>query len=327
MLRQGVTTASYYGSLHADATKVLAAACVKRGQRALIGKCNMDRNSPDYCRDESADMSLADTADCIQFIRAANPEGDLIRPVLTPRFAISCTPELLAGLGAMARADPSLAVQTHFTEAQQEVSTTLDLFPNFSNEADLYNYFGLLTPRTILAHCTLVTQYDLQVLQQQQCGIAHCPTANMTVGGGFMAAPVRQFLRCGIHVGLGTDCGGGYSSSMLDSMRHALIASNARAVQSRDVDAALTLDEVFHMATMGGANVVGWGHTIGNFQTGKQFDALLVDMRAERNGINTPVEEADLTRTIFEKYVMTGDDRNIAQVFVKGKMVHQSGAE
>ncbi|KAJ3509131.1 hypothetical protein NM208_g15711 [Fusarium decemcellulare] len=322
MLRQGVTTASYYSSLHGDATCVLADTCLAKGQRAFVGKCNMNRNSPDFYRDASTEESLSETQRCIQHIRSIDPKGDLIKHVLTPRFAISCEPDLLRGLGAIATDNPDLPIQTHFNEAQQEIDATLSLFPDFDNEADLYAHYKLLTPRSILAHCTIMTPSETEKLKAYECGVAHCPTANMTVGGGFMAAPIRDFLRRSIKVGLGTDSGGGFSSSILDSMRHALIASFAKEAETKGADRGLSLEEVFYLATMGGANVMGLGGEIGNFEIGKQFDAIVVDMGSSRKGVNAPVEEENSTRTVFDKFLMTGDDRNIVQVYVKGRKVH-----
>lgn len=323
MLRQGVTTASYYGSLHGEATTILADTCLARGQRALIGKCNMSRNSPDFYRDASDEGSLKVTEECIKHIRTIDPKGALIRPVLTPRFAICCPETLLAGLGEIADRNPDMAIQTHFNESEQEKNFTLSLFPDFDNEADLYEKFKLLNSRSILAHCTIMTPYETQRLQELDCGVAHCPTANMTVGGGFMASPIQEFLRRGIKVGLGTDSGGGYSVSMLNAMRHSMITSFARDfLDTKDGSAAVSLEEVFHMATVGGARVVGFGEEIGNFDKGKQLDALIVDVSEAGGGVNAPLEENDTNRTMLEKFIMTGDDRNIARVYVNGRPVH-----
>lgn len=324
MLRQGVTTASYYASLHGPATRILADLCLELGQRALVGKCNMDRGSPDYYVDESAEQSMRVTQECIDYIRAADPSGALVRPVLTPRFAISCTSDLLNRLGALAEREPDLPIQTHFNEAEQERSATLSLFPDFKDEVSLYESFGLLNERSILAHCTIMTEEETARLRNLDCGVAHCPTANMTVGGGFMAAPVRDFLARGMKVGLGTDSGGGYSSSMLNAMRHALIASFAREALYENHLQGLTLEEVFWMATVGGAKVVGLGEVIGNFDVGKQFDAIVVDVSDERRGVNTPMEDTDTPRIMLDKFIMTGDDRNITEVFVRGKSVHRT---
>ncbi|KXX81638.1 putative guanine deaminase [Madurella mycetomatis] len=317
-LRQGVTTASYYGSIHGEATKILAETCREKGQRALVGKCNMSRNAPDYYRDASVEESLRVTEECIAHIRSIDPQAELVRHVLTPRFAISCDPELLHGLGEIARRNPDLPIQTHFNEAEQEMKATKELFPQFSNEADLYEHYGLLGRRSILAHCCHMTDYEMERLKVLGCGVAHCPISNMTVGGGFMAAPVREFLRRGIRVGLGTDSGGGFSSSILDAVRQAMIASHAREVTSKGQDKGLSIAEVFYLATLGGAEVCGLEDKIGNFQDGKDFDAIVVGTQGADQGIMTMVEEGDNLMTVFEKFIMTGDDRNVTEVYVRG---------
>lgn len=326
-LRQGITTASYYSSRHSEATRILADTCLEQGQRAFIGKCNMDRSAPEYICEKSADESLQETRDCISHIRGlpgcGDPNNALVKPVLTPRFAICCTPELLSGLGEMMKQDPDLAMQTHFNEAQQEIDATRQLFPDLAakSEADLYESFGLLGPRSILAHCTIMTDYDKERLKALECGVAHCPIANMTVGGGFMVAPVRDFLRRGIKVGLGTDSGGGWASQMLAVIRQAMIASNAREVMSEGKDKGLSLEEVFYLATLGGAQVLCLDGQIGSFEVGKQFDASWVSTTKGIESAMAPREDGDSLRTIFEKFVMTGDDRNMAHVYVRGRRV------
>ncbi|KAA8574649.1 hypothetical protein EYC84_003899 [Monilinia fructicola] len=210
--------------------------CFEKGQRAFVGKCNMNRNSPLYYTDASAESSLEVTKEFISYVRHIDPNFDLVSPVLTPRFAISCTDELLAGIGQIAKANPTLPIQTHFCEAESEKSTTLSLFPSFTNEADLYESFNLLSERSILAHCTIMTDYEIERIAALNCGVAHCPVSNTTVGGGFMAAPIREYLRRGIKVGLGTDSGGGFSSSILDAMRQAFIVSNAKDFLTKGAD-------------------------------------------------------------------------------------------
>ncbi|KAL3487229.1 hypothetical protein BJX62DRAFT_213946 [Aspergillus germanicus] len=325
-LRQGITTASYYSSRHLEGTKILADVCNRKGQRAFVGKCNMDRNAPDYICEKSAGNSLRETEECIEHIRSlpgcSVPESALVKPVVTPRFAISCTPELLQGLGDIVKRDNTLAIQTHFNEAQQEIDATTELFPQFGgSEADLYESYGLLNARSILAHCTIMTDYEKERLEALKCGVAHCPIANMTVGGGFMVAPVRDFLHRGIKVGLGTDSGGGWASQMLSVIRQAMIASNAREVLSEGKDKALSFEEVFYLATLGGAKVLCLEDQIGSFAVGKEFDAVWVTTTTGLQSAMTPREEKDSLRRIFEKYIMTGDDRNVAHVYVRGRRV------
>ncbi|KAK8240438.1 hypothetical protein IWZ00DRAFT_437308 [Phyllosticta capitalensis] len=319
-LKQGITTASYYGSLHGEATKILAELCLEKGQRALVGKCNMNQNSPDYCSDQSAADSLAATEDFISHVRRLDPEAKTVTPIITPRFAISCDRELLTGLGKIAQENPDLPIQTHFNEAEDEIALTKTLYHEFSNEADLYAHYNLLTSRTILAHCIYLEEYELDQIQQRGCGVAHCPISNTTIGG-FMAAPIREYLRRGLNVGLGTDSGGGFSSSILDAMRQAFIVSKAREVATEGADEALSLNETFYLATLGGAKVCGLGDKIGNFAEGKEFDALEVHTMGADAGVIAPVEDEDDVNVILEKFLMTGDDRNIQKVYVKGRSV------
>lgn len=321
LLKQGSTTVAYYGSLHLEATKVLAETCLEKGQRALVGKCNMNRGSPDYYVEESCECSLKETEDFIRFVRELDPQGNKVKPILTPRFAISCTPDLLAGLGEIARRNTDLPVQTHFNEASDEIRVTKQLFPEFENEADLYEHFGLLNERSILAHCIFLTDYEVERLEKIGCGVAHCPVANTTTGT-FMAAPILEYLERSIKVGLGTDSGGGFSTSILDVLRQAFIVSNARKMLTDGKNRSLSLAECFGLATLGGAQVCSLQNKVGNFVVGKEFDALLVStLKDEYVGKMTPIEEEDKTKDIFDKWLMTGDDRNIEKVYVSGVSV------
>lgn len=324
-LKQGVTTASYYGSRHGEASRILADICLEKGQRAFVGKCNMNRNAPSWYCDPSAADSIRETKELIAHVRQIDPESRLVAPVITPRFAICCDHELLTGLGEIARQNPDLPIQTHFNEAEPEMRFTKELYPQFRNEADLYEHFGLLGPRTILAHCIFLNEEEMQRVKTLGCGVAHCPIATATMGD-FMVAPVREYLRRGIKVGLGTDVGGGFSSSLLDAMRQAFIISKARETLTGGRDPALSLHEGFFLATLGGAQVCGLDDKIGNFAVGKEFDALEIHTINPGSsggslGVITPIEDEDSTEVIFEKFLMTGDDRNIAKVYVRGRSV------
>ncbi|CAG8302233.1 unnamed protein product [Penicillium salamii] len=320
-LQQGITTASYYGSHHGQATRILADVCFEKGQRALVGKCNMNRNAPDWYRDASVSDSLRETRDFIHHVQQLDPDRCLVKPILTPRFAISCEPELLEGIGGIAREHPDLPIQTHFNEASQEIAFTKQLFPEFKTEADLYERYGLLNDRSILAHCIFLQEEEITRIQELRCGVAHCPISNTTMQD-FMIAPIREYLRRGIKVGLGTDSGGGYSSSILDAMKHAFIVSVARQTATKGEDPALSLSEGFFLATMGGAQVCGLDDRIGNFVVGKEFDALEIhSIDLDHPGVMSPVEDDDSTQVIFEKFLMTGDDRNIVKVYVGGRSV------
>ncbi|KAK5954316.1 hypothetical protein OHC33_004889 [Knufia fluminis] len=319
-IKQGVTTASYYGSLHGEATKILAKVCREKGQRAFVGKCNMNQSSPDYYKDASAEESLSVTEDFIAYVRKLDPTSELVTAILTPRFAVACDRDVLGGLGKIASKNPDIPIQTHFNETIQEMEITKSLFPEFDNESDLYEHFGLLNSRSILAHCIYMDEYDTGRLETLECGVAHCPVSN-TTSGNFGVAPIREYLRRDMKVGLGTDSGGGYSSSIIDAMRQAFVVSKARELNTNGEDKPLSINEMFYLATLGGARVCCLDDKIGTFAVGKDFDALEIKTMGEHSGIITYVEDYDTTEDIFEKFVMSGDDRNIARVFVKGRSI------
>jgi guanine deaminase len=339
-LQQGVTTACYFSSLHTATTKTLADVCLALGQRAFIGKTCMDHptTNASYYREETM-AAVQGTEEVIEHCKAIDPKGDIIRPILTPRFAISCTPNCLTALGALAKDNQGaykgqgIMNQTHFCEAQQEIDATLTQYSGFSCEADLYAKHGLLNQNSVLAHCTLLSDEDFTKISEQECGIAHCPISNVTVGGGFMAAPLRKLLSAGMtKIGLGTDSGGGFSCSILEAMRQAIIVGNAREMLSNGAEKRLSLDEVFYMATLGGARCLRMEDRIGSFEVGRNFDAILVDMDdLDIGGSRSTVgqhamvdwDERDRTeenvRTIWEKWIMSGDDRNLRIVWVNGQ--------
>ena len=148
----------------------------------------MDRNCPEHYREPSAKHSLESTKELINYIRSLN--SDLIHPVLTPRFAISCTSELLRGLGDMAESDETLAIQTHMAEKE--------LFKGCKSYADVYDQHGLLCERTILAHAVHLDDHELELVKKAGAGISHCPTSNFNLRSGM--ANVGEMLDRGIKV-------------------------------------------------------------------------------------------------------------------------------
>ena len=172
-----------------------------------------------------------------------------------------------------------------------------------------------------MAHCIHCGAMERDLMKSRQCGVVHCPNSNFTLGSGI--CNVRQWVEEGHTVGMGTDVAGGYSPSMLDAIRNARIASvavtqvggkqNSKVVQ----DLRLTYSQLFYLATQGGANTVGLGNTVGNFQLGKDLDALIVDPTVTSSTMT--VYEHDHLLDRFQKFLFLGDDRNITSVLLKGK--------
>lgn len=307
-LRCGTTTACYFGAIDLASNLVLAHAIDKAGQRALVGKTCMDRNSPAPYVEESWQASVASTVDFIKRTEALK----MVQPVVTPRFAISCTPTLMTELAQVAN-EHSVRIQSHLAENLDEIGLVAALHPESSSYTGVYDTAGLLTSKTIMAHCIHLSNDEIQLLKERRTAVAHCPTSNFALNSGVMK--VRQLLRAGLRVGLGTDVSGGYSVCMLDAMRQAIIASKVTCFASPEYEALSTRD-AFFLATLGGAQALNMDKDIGSFAVGKAFDALFISRRQLYGD-----EQLDVERQ-FDRFVYCGDDRQVQKVYVNGVLVH-----
>ena len=162
-----------------------------------------------------------------------------------------------------------------------------------------------------------LTDRDIELLAAKRAGVAHNPNSNTCLRAG--DCKVRQLLNAGVKVGLGTDCSAGYSPSILDAMRQASNVSRHLAYHSGDPSSRLAIEEIIFLGTLGGAQVCAMADKIGNFETGKLFDALLVDVGGQGNINIHGWEQDDLA--LIKKWVFLGDDRSIRKVWVNGREV------
>lgn len=340
-LSHGTTTATYFATIDVAATNLLVDLCYGLGQRALVGRVCMDNVStcPDWYRDESAEQSIARTEQVVAHIQHVDPEATLVRPIITPRFAPSCTAAAMRGLAAFASAH-DIPVQTHISENNGECALVEEMFPAESADgrgyAGVYDAFGLLTDKTILAHAIHLSEREAALIQERGSKISHCPCSNSSITSG--TARVRWLLERGIDVGLGTDMSGGYSPSVLEAARQASLVSRhvAMGLEGEAKERAkLSVEEVLYLATRGGAKVVGLEGTVGGFEVGMEFDAQLVELgRIDEEGRVVEEDEEDGGVDVFgweswedlvPKWLFNGDDRNTKKVWVRGRLVHQRG--
>ncbi|KAF2200706.1 guanine deaminase [Delitschia confertaspora ATCC 74209] len=334
-LSHGTTTCCYYGTIHVPATNFLAKLCHERGQRAYVGRVCMNSDlSPEYYRDAGVDQAVKDSRESIEYIRSLDPEGSkkgeaIVNPIITPRFAPSCTSDCMAQLGALHR-ETGAHIQTHISENKGEIELVKELFPDSTSYANVYDQAGLLTEKTILAHAVHLTEEEKALIKERGSKISHCPASNTALTSG--CAPVRELLESGIIVGLGTDISGGFSPSILEECRQAIWVSRFRAMNDGD-DAKLSTEEVLYLATRGGAAVVGLEDHIGGFEVGMDWDAQMVRLGVVHGGqkegeeklVEGPVDVFgwESAAEKVEKWVYSGDDRNTVAVWVKGRLVHR----
>jgi len=329
-LSHGTTTASYYATVHVPATNLLADICLAKGQRALVGRVCMNQMSPEYYRDESIPEAVKASRECIAHCSSIDPTGSIIRPVITPRFAPSCSADCLRALGDLHQ-ETSVYAQTHISENKPEIQLVKELFPESKHYTDVYDRAGLLTGKMILAHAVHLSQEERDLIKQRETKISHCPASNTALTSG--CAPVRELLDQGITIGLGTDVSGGFSPSILEMARQAIWVSRYRAMTDGD-QAKLSTEEVLYLATRGGAEVVGLEDKVGGFDVGKEWDAQMISLGEvdDEGAAAAGVESIDSVDVFgweswenrVAKWVYGGDDRNTVAVWVKGRLVHKT---
>ena len=325
LLAHGTTTTVYFSSVDEAATTLLAEQCVQSGQRAFVGRVAMDHpeGTPQWYRDESAAAGVEASHRSIESIRAVGGAAALVQPIVTPRFVPACTDELLGGLGELAARTGTL-VQTHCSESDWEHQAVHERFGR--SDARVLHDFGLLRDGTVLAHGDHLGDDDLDLLASTGAGVAHCPLSNSYFANAVF--PVRRALARGVRVGLGTDVAGGAEPGVLSQCGMAVTVArmledgvDARVPpSSRGVPGArLDLVTAFHLATAGGADVLGL--PVGRFQVGCQFDAFVVDTSGAAGSRVRQWGEVDDEARLFEKIVRLAGPSEIARVWVAGREV------
>lgn len=303
--RHGTMRVVAFASVHLESTLLLMRLLDKAGMCGLVGKVNMNRNCPEGLQERVDDALKA----CDVLVEAFDKEDSLVRPIVTPRFIPSCTPEMLQACGYMARRY-NLPVQSHLSENHGEIAWVKELEPESRHYADAYDRYGLFgqTP-TVMAHCVWSDGDELELMRQRGIMVAHCPTSNLNIASGI--APIRRFLDAGIPVGLGSDVSGGHDFSIFRMMVYAVQMS--KLLYQRDKSCAfLTLSEAFWMATKSAGRFFG---KVGSFEPDYDFDALVID------DSDLLVDDGYTLLQRLERFVYVGDDRHIVARYCQGRLI------
>jgi guanine deaminase len=325
LLANGTTTATYFGTIHLEATSLLADICLHKGQRALIGKVAMDNpdECPDFYRDQSTASALDETRALIEYIRnLEDNESGRVLPAVTPRFIPGCTDEMLEGLGGIAN-EYDCHVQTHCSESDWEHNYVIAR--HGVNDTQSLDGFRLLTDKTVLAHSNLINDEDMATIKMRNSGIAHCPLSNVYFSNAVF--PARKALDAGLNIGLGTDIAGGPSPGILHNCRAAVNSSRfleegvnptVPAIGRGTPNSRINYLEAFWMATIGGAKTLGLN--VGQFAEGYQFDAIVIDANVADSNLHL-WEDTDSSQDLLQKIVYGAERCNITKVWVEGKLL------
>jgi guanine deaminase len=300
-----------FATVHVPATMILMDLLEESGLVSMAGKVNMDRNSPDDLREESAAASLGATKEWLQLCVTRKYLNTM--PIITPRFIPSCSDELMRGLGALRR-EMNLPVQSHLSENRREVEWVRELCPASGGYGAAYRDFDLFgsdtteAAPTVMAHCVWSDESEMALMAQRGVFAAHCPQSNANLSSGI--APVRQLFNAGVPVGLGSDIAGGTSTSIFRAMSDAIQVSKLR-------QQAITLEEAFYCGTVGGGaffGKAGMGFS-GSFEPGCELDALVVNDSALAAPFDLPL------RSRLERAVYLSDNSHIEAKYVRGRLI------
>ena len=308
------TRSVIFATLHVEATRLLMDKLEQSGLVSMVGKVNMDRNSPPTLCEESAEKSALDT---IQWIKGCKNAYSNTTPILTPRFIPACTDELMKRLGQIQR-EYRLPVQSHLSENPEEIEWVKELCPQSHFYGDVYAQFGLFgngVP-TVMAHCVWSGEAEAELMREKGVYVAHCPQSNFNLSSG--VAPIRTYLEKGIPLGLGSDVAAGCHPSIFRAMSDAIQASKLywRLVDRNSKP--LSVEEVFYLGTVGGGSFFG---KVGSFDEGYEFDALVLD-DSDLPGPNALSVQDRLTRLIY-----LSENHHVHAKYVRGVSILDSITE
>lgn len=303
LLSNGTTTGVAYGSVHAASAEAMFAEAEARGMCMIGGKVMMDAHAPEQLLDtpqQGYDESKA-------LIKKWHGRSR-IHYAITPRFALTSTPEQLEAAGALVREHEGCFMQTHVNENIGEIERAKELYPDDVDYLGIYERFGLLHERALMGHSIHMTEREIGVMRETGAKPVFCPTSNLFLGSGlYNDAGLRAK---GVNGAIATDIGGGTSYSMLQTLNEGYKVLQLQGQQMHPYTA-------FDWITRGNAEALGLAAEIGTLDAGSAADMVVLDARATPEMALRAERIETLAEELFLLMIM-GDDRAITQTYVGG---------
>jgi guanine deaminase len=308
LIRYGTTTAVAYCSVHKTSADAFFAESFRRNMRMVAGKVMMDRNAPPGLRD-TPQSGYDDTKRVI-----ADWHGKGRNHVaITPRFAITSTPEQMEMSQALAREFPDLHIQTHLSENLEECRFAGELYPEAKDYTDIYARYGLLGRKSLFGHCIHLSDREADAMSESGSVAVFCPTSNLFLGSGLFGLKRLGQRAKPVRAAVATDIGGGTSYSMLRTLDEGYKVLQLQGDR-------MTPLESFYRMTRGNAEALALEDRIGTLDVGSDADLVVLNaaavpaMALKMEVVSTLAEELFLMQTM-------GDDRTIAETYVAGEAV------
>lgn len=305
----GTTTALVFGAHFAPAMEAFFRAAERSGLRILAGLCVSDRNlvEPLHTTPERA------LREGLELARRWHGRGRLGYAV-TPRFALSCGEGLLTACRELLESVPGLVLTSHVNESDEEVAAVRALHPAARDYLDVYDRFGLVGERTVLAHDVHAGDRELARLAAAGAAVAHCPSSNLDLGSGLF--PLRRHLDAGVRVALGSDVGAGSGFGLF---KEALAAHQVQMLRGGGV--VLDPARLLYLATGAGARSMGLGGVVGDFTAGREADLVVVRPRPGSTLAEVLKRAGDADAVLGALITLAGE-ADVEEVRVAGERVH-----
>jgi guanine deaminase len=304
----GTTTALVFGSHFPAAQEALFSAAESSGLRITSGLVVSDRNLVPQLH-TTPDAAAAASS---RLIERWHGRG-LLRYAVSPRFAVSCSDEMLQTCGELARSHGDLFLTTHVNENMEEIARVRELFPGGRDYLETYERHGLVSGRSVFAHDVHVSDGELARLAGAQAAVAHCPSSNALLGSGLF--PLRRHLAAGVNVALGTDIGAGASFSLFNE---GLTAYQLQRVSPEGM--VLGPAQLLWLATGAGAAALGLDGEIGDLTPGKSADFVLV-RPPTGSTLETVIGRSESLEAMLGAVFTLAREESIAGVWVAGRRV------
>jgi len=304
LLKNGTTTAAVFPSVHPASAEAVFEISARKNMRMICGNTWMDQNAPGYlCR--SVEQSFDDS---VTLIKKWHKKHRL-HFALTPRFALTSSPASLEAAKEVLNEFPEIYVQTHIAENKEEIDQVSNAHASNSNYLNIYDSYGLLTERTLLGHGIYLSDEELNRISETGASIVHCPSSNLFLGSGLLN--YRTILNHDIQLAMGSDIGAGTSFSMLQNLGDAYKISSLLGIPMDPLQA-------FYFITLGGARALRLEDKIGNFESGKEADFVVIDP-SQNDLLNYRITDATSIEDILFAIITLGDDRIVKSVYLMGE--------
>jgi guanine deaminase len=306
MVRQGTTTVAAYCSVHRQSADAFFAEALDRDMLVIAGKVMMDRNAPEGLRD----TPQSGYDDSKALIAEWHGKGRL-HYAITPRFAITSSPEQMEMAGQLMREHPDLHMQTHLSENHAEMAFTQELYRWSKDYTDVYEHYGLLGAKALFGHSIHLSEREADALSDTGSVAVFCPTSNLFLGSGLFDWQRYSNRAKPLRIAAATDVGGGTNYSMLRTMDEGY---KVIALQGEKINPLAS----FWQITLGNAAALSVADRVGTLDVGTDADIVVLNARATPGMALRMETVATIAQELFLLQTL-GDDRAIAEVYVAGR--------